>query len=67
MNVLPGLHDIRGHLLTDQELADMRHWLDDSSCTGAADVADLSHDEVVWAVERYYPGGAKRFLAELEV
>lgn len=67
MNVLPGLYEIRGHLLTDQELADMRHWLADSACTGATDVAGLSDSDVVWGVERYYPGGAKRFLVELEV
>lgn len=59
--------EIRGLLLTGDEVAAMGFWIAD--CPWADldgdDVADLSREEIVAGIEEHYEGGVRSFLATL--
>jgi hypothetical protein len=69
MNLATRIHDIHGHLLTDEELAAMRHWIAD--CPWADldldDIDGMTNDDVVLGVLQHYAGGLRAFLDDLEV
>jgi hypothetical protein len=69
MNLATKIHDIHGHLLTEEELAAMRHWIADYAWTAldTDDVEGMTDDDVVLGVLRHYPGGLSAFLDDLEV
>lgn len=69
MRITTGLRKVGSWLLTDDEVAAMRHWISD--CPWADldedDIAELTREEVVAGVATHYAGGVRAFLDSLEV
>jgi hypothetical protein len=63
MAIAIALYEVSGLLLTDDELAAMRQWLDDFTWIG---LDGLTPTEIAAAVEECYVGGPRAFLASLQ-